>query len=77
MWLLIIIIVPAQRNISALNIAWVTKWKNVKRGRLKARLIIITPSWLKVDKAIIFFMSFSISAAILAMKMVKDETMSR
>jgi len=71
------IMVPAHKNISALNMAWVTKWKNVKRARSKARLIIITPSWLSVDKAIIFFMSFSIRAAILAIKMVREDIIRR
>lgn len=77
MWLLIIIIVPAHRNINALNIAWVTRWKKVKAAKLKARLIIMTPSCLKVESAIIFFISFSISADILAIKIVSAETISK
>lgn len=44
--------------------AWVSKWKKVKSGRPKARLIIITPNCLRVDKAIIFLISDSAIAAI-------------
>jgi hypothetical protein len=54
-----LIIDPAARNRSALNIAWVIKWKNARRGRFRARLLIITASWDKVDRAITFFISHS------------------
>lgn len=54
--------VPAQINRSALNIACVTIWKNAIFGIFMPILIIISPSWLRVDRAMIFFMSHSVSA---------------
>ena len=68
---------PAHRNIRALNIAWVIRWKKVHSGRLRARLIIITPSWLRVDSAMIFLRSFSMVAAILAIRIVSDDIIKR
>lgn len=46
-------------NRSALNRACVTIWKNASLGICIPILIIINPNWLRVDKAIIFFMSHS------------------
>ena len=63
--------VPALINNSALNIAWVSKWKKVKLGSPRASLIIITPSWLSVERAIIFFVSDSVMAAIPAIVKVQ------
>jgi hypothetical protein len=37
-------------------------WKNATHGRFKPILNIITPSWLKVDKATIFLKSHSVLA---------------
>jgi hypothetical protein len=54
----------------ALNKAWVIKWKKVKRGRPMAKVEIITPSWLRVDSAMIFLRSHSTMAAIPAINMV-------
>lgn len=41
-------------------------------GRSRPRLAIITPSWLKVERAIIFFMSISNIAAIPAISIVRE-----
>ena len=64
-------ILPAHINKRALNKACVIKWNRAKLGRLSPRLAIITPSWLSVERAIIFFISDSIIAAIPAMNMVR------
>jgi len=37
-------------------------WKYANRGMLSPILVIIIPSWLNVDRAIIFFMSHSVVA---------------
>ena len=66
------IIDPAVRNKRALNKAWVIKWKNAREVRLRPRLAIMTPSWDNVDKAIIFFISHSMIAAIPAINIVRD-----
>lgn len=39
------------------------KWKKVNRGAISPSLIIMIPSCLRVDRAIIFFISFSTRAA--------------
>lgn len=64
------IIRPAHKNNSALKYAWDRRWKYASRGLCAPKTIIITPSWLKVDKAIIFFMSVSNRAAMPAMVIV-------
>lgn len=50
---------PAHINKRALKQAWVAKWKNVKSGSPKAKVDIIKPNCLKVERAIIFFKSNS------------------
>lgn len=50
---------PAQINKRALKSAWVIMWKNANWGILNPILVIIIPSWLKVDRAMIFFISHS------------------
>lgn len=67
------IIEPAQINSKALNKACVIKWKKANLGSPTDKASIITPSCLKVDNAIIFFMSHSVKAAIPAINIVKDE----
>lgn len=62
---------PAHTNNRALNSAWVIRWKSARWGRPRAIAIIITPSWLKVDKAMIFLRSHSTIAASPAINMVK------
>lgn len=64
---------PAQMNKSALNIAWVIRWKKVNIGACIAKLSIITPNCLKVESAMIFFMSFSTMAANPAINVVEAE----
>lgn len=61
---------PAQINSKALNIAWVIRWKNAKLGKYSPILAIMIPNWLRVDKAIIFFISDSYIAAIPAINIV-------
>lgn len=61
---------PAQINRRALNKACVTRWKKAIFGCLSPMAIIITPSCLKVDRAMIFFKSVSHVADILAIKQV-------
>lgn len=63
---------PAQMKRRALNMAWVMRWKMASFGRFRPRLAIITPSWLRVERAMIFFMSDSSMAASPAMNIVKE-----
>jgi hypothetical protein len=51
-------------------------WKNAKDGIFNPILVIIIPSCLKVDKAIIFFMSHSVVALNPAINMVVTATKS-
>jgi hypothetical protein len=55
----------------------VYKWKSVKYTDPIASAIIITPSWLKVESAIIFFKSFSKFAPTPAIKRVRTEINKR
>lgn len=64
------IIDPAVRNNNALKSAWVIKWKKARVVKFNPRLVIITPSWDKVDRAIIFFISHSAMAALPAINIV-------
>lgn len=50
---------PAHRNIVDLNNAWVIKWKNAMEGDPIAMENIIKAIWLRVERAIIFLISFS------------------
>lgn len=70
-------IVPAQINKRALNKAWVIKWKNAKVGRPTPKVNIITPNCLRVDRAIIFFISHSAIALAPAINMVKVASIVR
>lgn len=49
-------------NNKALNNACVTIWKYARLGAFKPIAVIIIPSWLKVDNAMIFFISHSVVA---------------
>lgn len=62
--------VPAQIKRRALNSAWVIKWKKARLGRPMAKVEIITPNWLRVDRAIIFFKSHSTIALAPAINIV-------
>ena len=53
------------------------KWKKASMGKPRAILDIITPSWLNVDRAIIFFISVSTIAAIPAIVIVRVEKISK
>lgn len=60
------IIDPAHRNSIALKKACVRMCRNVSSGCLSPIVVIISPSWLEVEKAIIFFMSFWVMAQVAA-----------
>lgn len=60
------IIIPAAINIIDLNRAWVIRWKKAKLGFIKEIANIIIAIWLRVENAIIFFISGSQHAVILA-----------
>ena len=53
------------------------RWKKARNGAPIASLIIITLSWLKVDKAIIFFISHSVIALRPAIRAVKEARIRR
>lgn len=61
---------PAQINSSALNKACITMWNIAMLGSPKPIAVIIIPSCLSVDSAIIFFMSHSVVALIPAISIV-------
>lgn len=71
------IIVPAHRNNRALKRAWVIRWKNANRGAFMASLTIITPNWLSVERAIIFFMSHSVIAERPAISVVRTAKINK
>ena len=64
-------------NSRALNMAWVIKWNRATLGSPILILPIITPNWLRVERAIIFFRSGSIVAASPAINIVKHEVIKR
>lgn len=66
MWM----IMPAHMNKSALNVAWVIRWKNVRVFMFSPKVNIMSPSWLRVDKAMIFLRSNSNKALIPAISIV-------
>lgn len=68
------IILPAQMKRSALKRAWVIIWNVANVGLLIPSLNIIKPSCLRVDRAIIFFMSHSVVALSPAINMVIHAT---
>ena len=53
-----------------MNRAWVIKWKNVNECRPRPRVESMTPSWLRVDRAMIFLRSDSTMADIPAISIV-------
>lgn len=58
------IIEPEQRNNSALKKAWVEMWRKASWGWLSPMETIISPSWLDVEKATIFLISFCVRAQV-------------
>lgn len=65
---------PAQIKRSALNSAWVIKWNKASFGICIPSLAIITPNWLNVERAMIFFISDSIIAERPAINIVREAT---
>lgn len=49
---------PEHRNSMALKNAWVEMWRKASWGRSSPIVTIIRPSWLEVEKAMIFLISF-------------------
>lgn len=58
--------IPAHKNIALLNKAWIIRWEKARIKDLIEIANIIIAIWLKVDRAIIFFISCSQLADILA-----------
>lgn len=65
--------IPAERNIIDLNRAWIIRWKNDSKVDFIEIANIIIAIWLRVDRAIIFFISCSQLAAILEYNVVALE----
>lgn len=68
---------PAHINKVDLNIACVTKWKKASSVAFIEIDSIISPNWLSVESAIIFFISISILAEIDAMRVVRVPVISK
>lgn len=64
------IIDPEHRNSMALKKAWVQMCRNARWGWLIPIVTIIRPSWLEVEKATIFLMSFWVRAQIAVNRVV-------
>ena len=58
LWLFCIIIYPVAINSSALNSACIDVWKKAIIGMFIDRVIVINPGWLRVERAIIFYVVF-------------------
>lgn len=61
---------PEHRNSIALKNAWVQMCRKARCGMLRPRVTIIRPSWLEVENATIFLISFWVSAQIAVNKVV-------
>lgn len=61
---------PEHINSMALKKAWVQMWRNARWGWLMPIVTIIRPSWLEVEKATIFLISFWVRAQIAANRVV-------
>lgn len=57
---------PEHRKSIALKNAWVEMCRKASSGRFSPIVTIIRPSWLEVEKAIIFLMSFCVRAHVAA-----------
>lgn len=62
---------PEQRKSIALKNACVQMWRNASWGWFNPIVTIISPSWLDVEKATIFLMSFWVSAQVAVKRVVK------
>jgi len=65
------IIDPEQRNSMALKKAWVQMWRKASWGWLRPIVTIIRPSWLDVENATIFLMSFWVRAQVAVKTVVR------
>ena len=61
---------PEHRNSIALKNAWVQMWRKASCGWLRPIVTIIRPSWLDVEKATIFLMSFWVRAQVAVKRVV-------
>lgn len=57
---------PEHRNNMALKNACVEMWRKASCGRLSPMVTIMRPSWLEVEKAMIFLISFCVRAHVAA-----------
>lgn len=62
---------PEHRNSIALKKAWVQMCRKASSGWFSPRVTIISPSWLEVEKATIFLMSFWVRAHVAVKKVVR------
>lgn len=62
---------PEHKNSMALKNAWVQMWKKAKWGWLSPMVTIMRPSWLEVENATIFLMSFCVKAQVAVNKVVR------
>lgn len=62
---------PEQRKSIALKKAWVQMWRKASWGWSSPSVTIIRPSWLDVEKAIIFLISFCVRAQVAVNKVVR------
>lgn len=62
---------PEQRKSMALKNACVQMWRNASWGWLRPIVTIIRPSWLEVENATIFLMSFWVSAQVAVKRVVR------
>lgn len=65
------IIDPEHRKSIALKKAWVQIWRKANWGWLRPMVTIIRPSWLDVEKATIFLMSFWVRAQVAVKRVVR------
>ena len=65
------IIEPEQRNNMALKKAWVQMWRKASWGWLSPIVTIIRPSWLEVENATIFLISFWVRAHVAVNRVVR------
>lgn len=61
---------PEQRNSMALKKAWVQMWRKASWGWFSPIVTIIKPSWLDVENATIFLMSFCVRAQVAVKRVV-------
>lgn len=65
------IIDPEHKNSMALKKAWVQMWRNASCGWFSPIVTIISPSWLDVEKATIFLISFWVRAQVAVNSVVR------